>query len=367
MFCTTATMLFSCGEQNDSSQVQSGDASTESSTEESKVETLDEQYAAILDFETYYEMKITKSGSYYNITYVYENGAEYQTQLTKKRWGTYILGAYRYKDENGKLNTFVTDSTDCENVYNCGLSPSTATFRGGNHGDYGTGGTDMTDDTKINDHFVDLVFYEAETKNLLTIEEGKTYTVKGLYAVEHTRIYEGEYNEDNIIMEMERFYTFNGEQVFLECNIDVVHNTYFNTSYATMFPTSKAYGNMTKFYNQDGTTKTVQTPLVGTSSFGSNFSDNNDALKVEIWGENNPQYHFFVEIYSAEQMQVKSQLKTRLWDMSPGQNKVYFSMFKSSAPTLVEAGTHWDTLASWSFSIQPDFVNPETVDQKLGF
>ncbi|HBR31424.1 MAG TPA: hypothetical protein DD733_05020 [Clostridiales bacterium] len=106
---------------------------------------------------------------------------------------------------------------------------------------------------------------------------------------------------------------------------------------------------------------------MGKSNFGSNFSDNNDALKVEIWGEKNPQYHFIIEIYSAEQMQIKSQFKTRLWDMSPSQNKLYFSMFRTNAPTVIKAGTHWDTLARWSFSLQPDFVNPDEVDQKLGF
>ena len=355
--------LFSCGENTDNS----GEQSLESNTEESKVETLDEKYAKILAFDTYHEMRVVKKGGYYNISYVYDNGAEYQTQLTRKRWGTYILGAYRYKDENGKTLTFVTDSTDCENVYNCGLSAGNTTFRGGNHGDYGVGGTDMNDDTKVNDRFTDLTFYDAKTKNPLTLEEGKVCTAQGLYVVEHPRIYEGEYKEENIIMEMERQYIFNGEDIFLECNIDVVHDTYFYTSYSTMLPISKAYGNMAKFYNQDGTEKTVQTPLVGKSNFGSNFSDNNDALKVEIWGEKNPQYHFIIEIYSAEQMQIKSQFKTRLWDMSPSQNKLYFSMFRTNAPTVIKAGTHWDTLARWSFSLQPDFVNPDEVDQKLGF
>ncbi len=313
-------------------------------------------------------MRLECKADVYNIYYDEPDGGCYMTQLVRKRWGVWMLGALEYTGADGVKVQLMGASTDYEWVLSCGSTASSITFRGGNHGDYALGNADWDaeDSSQSNDRLLDITFYDAATGDRLSPEEGETLTVTGLRVVIHTNIYEGEYTQENVLLNAEKLYLFNGGDIFLQSKLYVTRNTYFKTSYTCMLPIYKKYGNYMMFYNDDGSTKLVKTPVVGTSNYGSNFSDYNVASEVEVWGEQAPAYHITMKIYNPQDQFLQSERYTRLWDMNPSSNKLYFSAF-SQTPTLIKKGTEWEYLSSWSFSYRPDFISPQTADEWIGF
>lgn len=313
-------------------------------------------------------VSLNSSGNDYTLTYRYADGATYTTHIVRKRWGMWMLGGMSYKPASGAAITFADSSTDYEWVLNCGRTASGITFRGGNHGDYTKSNWSADKSSDTNDHFIDMTFYDATTGERVDIAAGQTKTVKGLYVVVHNNIYDGEYEAANVMICVEKIYLFNAEQVFVESHLKLVQDVYFINSYTCMMPVAKKYGNNMKFYYDDGkTVKHVRTPLVGTSHFGSNFSNDHVASRVEMWGDNFPAYHMTVQIYNPEDQFAKSLHHTRLWDMAETSNKLYFSAFIDGKPTKVASGTNYTYKSSWTFSYQPNFVNPTTADIMLGF
>ncbi len=369
LFFFLATVMLACAfagctpnETNSESSVpadNSAETSDETSTETSEEEkmTTDEYFQTITKKDEYNTIKAKKYGvDRYSFTYYYSDGARLVLYLIHKSWGTWNIGDWTYIEANGTRHAFDGGSTDFENVYVFGKTAGSATFRGGNHG---------------NDHLVDIKFFDATTGEEVDLTDGQEHEMKGVRIVEHTQIYDsGTENvmnsEDDVLVNMERIYTLNGPDIYLECNVDFVKDTYAKIGYTTMFPIAKKYGDMIKFTNMDGTEKVVQTPVVGTSQYGNNFSDYNKSMKVNIWGSQNPKFQFEVEVYD-ESMLDPSTYYTRYWDMNTSHNKLYFSIYNNNSATKIPAETHWDALARWSFNIDEDFTFEGTVDQKVGF
>ena len=333
-------------------------------------ENFNDAYTDVFEVADLKPMRIlyNENAGSYSFYYDYPEGGNYMTQLVKNRWGMYMLGAIRHTDASGVQANIIGASTDFEWVLRCGPTEGTSgEFRGGNHGDYTRSDWTAEDTSMTNDHFIDMTFYDAETGEKIEPQNGVEMTVNGLRVVIHDNIYDGEYTQENVMINVERIYLFNGEDVFLQSKLYMTRHTYFKMSYSCMMPIMKQYGNWTKFYNEDGTEKLVQTPLTGTSNYGNNFSNGNNAAKVEMWGEQYPAYHMTMQIYNSEDMFYRSSDYVKLWDMNPSSNKLYFSSFNLNAPTRVRKGTEWDFRSSWSFSYQPDFVCPAEPDEKLGF
>lgn len=396
LLCLTAAVLFcACNpapeQENSESSEETSEESSAPVSEETGEETSEESseppreaaymeyeipenfndaYTDVFEISDLKQMRIlyNENVGSYSFYYDYPEGGTYMTQLVRKRWGMYMLGAIQHRNASGVQANIIGASTDFEWVLRCGPTQGTSgTFRGGNHGDYTLSDWNAEDTTKTNDHFIDMTFYDASTGEKVEPQSGVEMTVNGLRVVMHDNIYDGEYNQANVMINVERIYLFNGEDVFLQSKLYMTRNTYFQMSYSCMMPIMKQYGNWTKFYNEDGTEKLVQTPLTGTSNYGNNFSNGNNATKVEMWGEQYPAYHMTMQIYNPEDMFYRSTDYVKLWDMNPSSNKLYFSSFALGTAKLVRKGTEWDFRSSWSFSYQPDFVCPTEPDEKLGF
>ncbi len=316
--------------------------------------------------ETYEEMEITASNNTYTITYRYPDGASYRTCLVKKRWGMWMLGAMEYTHANGTKVRMSESSTDYEWVLSCGKVGGNITFRGGNHGDYTYSDWNANDSTKTNDHFIDMTFYDAATGEKVEVANGQTVKVNGLFVVLHNNVYEDAYEQENVLINVEKLYLFNGESVSVQSKLYLTSDVAFGNAYTCMFPVAKKYGNYIMFHNDDGTTKVTKTPITGTSNYGNNFDDRNKASKVTVFGEQYPAYHMTIEIHNPEDQFYQSSHHTRLWDMNPSQNKLYFSAFKPGSVITVKKDTEFTYSSSWTFSYNPDFELPE-VDKELGF
>ncbi len=322
-------------------------------------------YQDPFDVQTFEKMDVELKNGVYHITYHAPDGATWSVTFVKKRWGVWMLGAMEYTTANGAKKRLMDASTDYEWVMQCGAETS-PTFRGGNHADYGLKEWDANNTANSNDRLLDITFYDAKSGKKLEIASGQKVTADGLRVVLHTNIYEKEYEKRNVLINVEKLYLFNGTDIHLASKLDIVKDTKFIRSYSAMLPVLKQYGNYVRLYNGDNVVKTIQTPLVGTSNYGNNFSNGNVATRAEFWGENEPACHLNVEIFNPEDQCLDSADETKVWDMNPHSNKVYFSMFGDSQK-MVKQGTQWNFHTKWSFAYLPDFVNPEQPDEKLGF
>jgi len=318
--------------------------SEEPSVEESSEEEVKEPVTMPV-MENYIETSVTKNAS--SVTFVanttQEEGHKTEISMVKTAWGTWNLGYF--KATNNEKNETVTmnpGGTDWEYVYRVGETAGNIQFCGGNHN---------------NEKLIDIAFYDAKSGEQLSTEESFTATANGVKIVEHTQIYFAN-QPDKPFVNVTRNYLINGVDVWLECDYDFIKDAYFNLSYTGMFCVPKISGNHIIYNNIDGTTKQFDTALSGTKSgtnFGGDFDYGNAAMSVEIFGDNTPEYRMHIEIYDQEVMagNFKSKEKTFFWDMSEGQNKLYFSKFDGTKAHKVDNGTHWDTLISWSFYSHP--------------
>ena len=312
------------------------------------------------------QVDLDETGACYTIAYRRTDGGRYTTQLVRKRWGMYMLGAVDFTTPGGEPVRLVGASTDFEWVFRCGRTPGTVTFRGGNHGDYTDPNWRADNSACSNERLLDMTFFDASSGEVLSLLPGGSARVNGLRVVMHSCLYQDEFLPEHVLIEAEKDYLFNGEDVCLRTRFRLLQDVWFGRSCSCMMPIFKRCGNFARFYNDDGTTKLVRTPLHGSSQYGNNFSNGNVASKAELWGEGRPDCHMTVSILHPEDQFFRSDLYTRFWDMNPVANKLYFSCFRTE-PSPVGAGTEWDYRSRWQFSYCPTFTCSEEADELVGF
>ena len=295
----------------------------------------------------------------YRISYVDEREGTFTADFVQKRWGMWMMGAIKYTEKNGTVHTITSSSTDYEFVLRC-ANEGSVTFRSGNHADYTMKDEwDANDTSKSNDRLLDMTFYDAKTGDAFTLAVGESKQVNGLRIVMHHNIYEQEYAQENVLMNVEKSYLYNGYDVLCDSTLYCTQDVTFKTSYSTMLPISKQYGNCCMFYLDDGSTVFMKTPMSNTSDetrMGVNSS------KIDLWGENNPKYHMTVDLLNPEHQLMSSDKNGKGYVgfremLGGGSNKLYCSMF--SNPGMLEHGSEFNYSTRWAFSIQDDFVSPD--------
>ncbi len=303
------------------------------------------------------------NSSTYRISYLdVASGGTYSVDIVKKRWGCWMLGQMVYTDKNGKANYITSSSTDYEFVLSC-ANEANITFRGGNHADYTMGDAwDANDTTKSNDRLLDMTFYDGKTGAKITLptSTSQSVTMTGVRIVMHTNIYEQEYAQENVLMNVCKDYLINGFDVFCNSNLYMTQQVRFSgQSYSCMLPIAKAYGNNALYYNRDGNVEYLKTVQNGGSD---GIHRGHNAALVDLWGDNYPQYHMQVEILNPDVQMIKSNPSTGYASfrnmLGGGSNKVYFSL--GSAGLTLEHGTELNFLSRWSFYIDEDFTPPTT-------
>ena len=191
---------------------------------------------------------------------------------------------------------------------------------------------------------------------------GDKITVNGLRIVMHHNIYEQDYAQENVLINVEKSYLFNGFDILMEARLYMTQDVKFSDSYTCMLPIMKEYGNCMMLYNMDGTTTYAKTSPVALGGREYDLTDwNHVSTKVELWGERHPEYHMTVEIQNPDDQFSYSGGKKSyvgLRDMLGGaQNKIYFT-FGTSSPTLPH-GTELHFVNRWSFSYEEGFKNPD--------
>jgi len=337
-------------------------------------EIIDEFYEGYTDpfvglFEDYEKMILTRTDAKtYSIDYRDDRGGTWHTTFVEKRWGCWMLGELKYIEKNGSSALIQPASTDYEFVLTC-AGKDKMTFRGGNHGDYpkvyGDGWVwDAEDSAKSNDRLLDMTLYDGKSGEKIELDIGKGTVVGGLRIVIHNNIYEMDYKQENVLINVEKSYLFNGYDIFCDSKLYMTQDVRFNgNTYTCMYPVRKNYGNCMFLYNADGTTTYCKTVAVGDNSYKPESKGHN-VTKVEVWGEKYPQYHTTVEIFNPEDQMMSSNPETgyvRLWDMNAEGNKIYFSAFSNNQ--TLKWGTELNFKSKWSFSYQSDFKNPEAAPE----
>ncbi len=309
----------------------------------------------------YKEMIVTRADeSKISIDYHVDGKTYYRVNFVQKRWGMWMLGAITYVD-NGVSHAICPGSTDYEFVFRC-ANEGSITFRSGNHADYTMGDAwDANDTSKSNDRLLDMTLYDAKSGDKIDIDKvGSSVKVDGLRIILHHNIYEQEYAQENVLMNVEKSYLFNGFDVLFDAKLYMTQNVKFDSSYSCMFPITKSYGNCMMLYNMDGTTTYAKTSPVALGGREYDLTDwNHKTTKVELWGENNPEYHMTVEIMNPDDQFSYATNKSSylgIRDMLGGsQNKLYFT-FGTGNPTL-KHGEELHFVNKWSFSYHEGFEN----------
>ncbi len=308
----------------------------------------------------YKEMVVTRADeNKISIDYHLDDKTYYRVNFVQKRWGMWMLGAIAYVDGKG-THSICPGSTDYEFVLRC-ANEGSMTFRSGNHADYTMSDWDANDSSKSNDRLLDMTLYDAKSGDKIDIDKvGTKVTVDGLRIVMHHNIYEQEYAQENVLMNVEKSYLFNGFDILFDAQLYMTQDVKFGSSYSCMFPVMKSYGNCMMLYNMDGTTTYAKTSPVALGGKEYNLTDwNHKTTKVELWGENNPEYHMTVEIMNPDDQFSYATNKSSylgIRDMLGGsQNKLYFT-FGTAEPTL-KHGEELHFVNKWSFSYHEGFEN----------
>ena len=313
--------------------------------------------------EDYKKMTITKeTHALFRISYVDEHGGKFSAAFVKKSWGMWAMGAMSYTTANGITHSMTSSSTDYEYVLRIGAD-TPLSFRSGNHGNYpGDKNWEyyVDDTSKSNDKLLDMTMYDAKTGDKFELETGDTKEINGLRIVLHHNVYEKNYTRENVLVNAERSYLYNGYDIMLDTKLYMTQDVKFGNSYSCMLPVLKDYGNCAMFYKEDGTTVYMKTPLSNTV---------NDMVLgvystyIDVWGENNPQYHLIVKLNNPEDQLKNAEAGINkgyvgLREMQGGgSNKIYCS-FNGNMGASEEWGTELHFNSSWSFSLQADFKNP---------
>ena len=306
----------------------------------------------------------------YRITYFDDRGGIFTADLVQKVWGVWNMGATTYTEKGGKEHNMTSSSTDYEFVLRVNGKGNSG-LKSGNHGNYPkdsgwavvidpeTGKEDPT--SYYNDYLVDITFYDAKSGDKIEfVRIGQKFTVDGLRIVMHHNIYEFGYKQENVLINAERSYLYNGYDIMLDTKLYMTQDVTFTGSYSCMLPISKQYGNCAMFYCEDGSTVYMKTPMSNTQDetrMGVN------STFMDIWGENNPEYHYYVRLNNPED-QLASPTTTPGKGycgfremLGSGSNKLYCSLYTSSDKLKWGEELHFNT--TWTFAIVDDFVAPD--------
>ncbi len=288
----------------------------------------------------YNQTTISKDASKVTITAAYNENNQYSTllEMKKKTWGTWCLGKYSVF-KGGVEHVLNNGSTDWEYVMT-----DTTSFVGGNHGD---------------ESLLSIEFYDATSGEFLGNGDSiiAETVCDGIKIVEKTLVHHQVGSDDNYswthlpdgtpFLAVVRTYYINGSDIWLECSFDFLKDTSLGIFYSAMYCFGKDYGTDITFTMQDGST--LDHVLVNGSTAN---STNCEAIKADIYNSDYPEYHVEVAIHNPDDMvDFTNDTKTKLWDMSEGYAKLYFSKSNVSKYTLYKKGTHWQTLASWKFFV----------------
>ena len=289
------------------------------------------------------------------------DGGLFTRDFVKKSWGMWMMGAMKYTAKDGTEHCISTSSTDYELAFRVG-GKTPVGIRGGNHGDY-PGDKSWRyfedDSSRYNDRMTDMALYDGEEGERLELPEvGKSLCVSELFIVIRHSVYEMSYRPENILIDVEKRYLYRGCEIHLNSTLRMAQRVNFARSFSCMLPIAKAYGNNMMLYNMDGTTTYAKTPIApsGIDVIKWNFK----ATRVELWGDDNPEYHTTVEILNPSDQFIGAddcRSYVGLRDMRGGSsNKVYFA-FGSSGITM-ERGEILHFVSKWSFAKIEGFQNP---------
>lgn len=254
----------------------------------------------------------------------------------KKSWGTYNIGTWTVKDDNGNLINLAGSGTDWEYVFRAGETEKECEWSGGNHG---------------NELLVDIAFYNGKTDKKLDLTNNVPVELDNLKIVEKTKLHWGDVN--NTYCDVIRSYTVVGNQISLDVSFKYTKDCYHKLSYTCMFPVDKKYGLYCAFVGTDNNViDAVETLKVGAKDYtGKQYSS--AAARCVIWGYVNPSYKFDVNVSTIADScdNFKNANKTFYWDMNETHNKLYFSKYDNNAPTLVKSGSQYTTHSTWTFYV----------------
>ena len=329
----------------------------------------------------YKEMTVTRTRTAYEISYKDEFGGTFIATFVERGWGIWAMGGMTYIDNTGKQHNMVPDNTDSEFVLRIGAK-TPVTLRSGNHGNYPGDSSwqpyneDST--SQFNDKMLDLTLYDAKTGNKLNLSKvGSSATVNGLRIVMHHNIYEISYKQNNVLANAERSYLYNGCDIMCDTKLYMAQDVQLGNSFSCMLPVNKGYGNCAMFYALDGSTVYMHTPDKADVSLPE-ISMGVNADYIDLWGENNSAYHIKIKLNniedqfrnSVENSEEAGYAGIRNMPGSNGlgstTNKIYCSAF--SAGGEMEHGESLNFNSCWSFSYEPDFVNPDREpDRTVGY
>ena len=311
----------------------------------------------------YKKMKLTfANDTTYTIEYADDIGGTWKAAFVRKNWGCWMMGYIMYKSPKGKTSTIQTTGTDFEFVLSC-AGKDIMTFRGGNHGDYpkvygGDWVWDAEDSAKSNDRLLDLTFYDGKSGEKVELAKGASVMLDGVRIVIHNNIYELEYTQENVLVNVEKSYLYNGYDILCDSKLYMTQDVRFgHGTKSAMLPIQKDYSNNVLLYNMDGTVDYVKTLPAGQSVNTSLTGFK--ATKAELWGDANPELHMSVEILNPDDqfLNCNEEGYLQVRDMGERFNKIYFAPFNEGA--TMKHGSELNYKTKWTFSYEPDFVAPD--------
>ena len=281
-----------------------------------------------------YDKKMTftmKSKNLYQMDCEYK-GKPYRQTFDHKDWGTWNIGTMYYDG-----NAMAGGGTDWEYVFRAGKTAGYNVFSGGNHG---------------NENLVSFEVFDGETGEKKDMKPGDSFKTKSVKLVEHTQLHWG--NANDYYAEVTRTYYVYGPKITVDNDFHFVKDCYMYLSYTCMFPIFKDYGRHSLAHHIDGTTHEFYT-TDGTvyPEYGNNYDDRYAADRVTFWGDKHPDWKFDVSIATPKDStdNFKNERKVMLWDMNRGADKLYFSKYEETVPTLEAKGHNFGTSSTWEFYV----------------
>lgn len=301
----------------------------------------------------------------YDILYADERGGTYRVSIVHKFWGMWMLGRMEYITAAGVTHTLATAATEYEFVLRCSsVGGNYNEIRSGNHGAFAMDESawNAEDTTLTNDRFLDMAFYDGKNGDKIELAVGESVTLDGIRMVMHHNVYEDEYCEENVLINVERSYLFNGFEVLQDAKLYAAQDIDFGTTYSACMPIHKNYSDRAKYYHDDGTYSYYMTPNAKDKGVN-DYERGIDSSKVDLWGSVNPDYHMIVTLLNPDEMLVLAHNAAGgavYRNMLGGvQNKVYFTCFSTGGPYTCVWGTELNFKTSWCFTIDEDFVAPD--------
>ncbi len=265
------------------------------------------------------------------------------TRFAKNDWGTWnIKGWYIINEPYASVEIpsknevlLAGENTDWEYVFRI-INPNNSSwyFSGGNHS---------------NEDLISISFYGYNNGVKAELSEGEVKEIEILKVNENTSLNVDELNIKRYAT-VERNYIFGTNSIKLATKFSFVKDVFLGTSYVTMFPISKQYGQYIKFDTSDKVFKTPSFGVTETKEGYENYIGKVDATSALMWGDKNCEYKYKVWIKNKEMLDnCNNELKVFLWDINKFSNKLYFSKYDTDNPKKIFAGTVWENLQGWDF------------------